>query len=145
MDVSEKSKLKKLLGMLGSAFDGERANAARMIQAMAEKKSLTIVELIYASGRQKTTRPQKADRKPSPEDSSWPPDWSPDQLNKVLPALQEIAASRREDPEFVLTEWEYQFASDVAKRYSCDYELSVKQMQVAQKIIQKVESARAAP
>ena len=32
--------------MLGSSFDGERANAARMISAMAERHGLTVVELI---------------------------------------------------------------------------------------------------
>jgi hypothetical protein len=47
MDIPEKARLEKFLGMLGSSFDGERANAARMISAMAEKKSLTIPELIH--------------------------------------------------------------------------------------------------
>ena len=31
MHIAEKARLEKLLGMLGSSFDGERANAARMI------------------------------------------------------------------------------------------------------------------
>jgi hypothetical protein len=51
VDLSEKTKLEKLLGMFGSSFDGERANAARAIAAMAEKKRLTIIELIYGADR----------------------------------------------------------------------------------------------
>jgi hydroxylamine reductase (hybrid-cluster protein) len=46
MEQADKTRLEKLLGMLGSAFDGERANAARMIGAMAEKHKCTINELI---------------------------------------------------------------------------------------------------
>jgi hypothetical protein len=37
LDIPEKARLEKLLGMLGSSFDGERANAARLISGMAEK------------------------------------------------------------------------------------------------------------
>ena len=44
--------LEKLLGMLGSSFDGERTNAARRISAMAENKGLSIVELIYGARAQ---------------------------------------------------------------------------------------------
>jgi hypothetical protein len=40
--------------MLCSSFDGERANAAAAIAAMAERNSLTIIELIY--GKKSTGR-----------------------------------------------------------------------------------------
>ena len=49
VDIADKTRLSKLLGMLGSSFDGERANAAAMIQKMAEKYKLTITELVAAS------------------------------------------------------------------------------------------------
>lgn len=52
MDIAENDRLEKLLGMLGSSFDGERANAARMISAMAEKQRLTVVDHI-ATGEEK--------------------------------------------------------------------------------------------
>ena len=133
MDVSEKTRLEKLLGMLGSSFDGERANAARMISAMAEKRKITIVELVYGP---QTHRPQpsyeKARSKPAPNRGN---------SQTILNALSDIAASADEF-EFTLTEWECQFASDVANRYSFDYELSEKQLAIAEKIIRKAEVAR---
>jgi hypothetical protein len=46
METAEKTRLEKLLGMLGSSFDGERANAARVIAIMAEAKKVSINELI---------------------------------------------------------------------------------------------------
>ena len=114
--------------MLGSSFDGERANAARMIAAMAEKNKLTIVELIYGKGaaprqqtRTKSTRTQ--------------------QSGPILKALADIAADS-DQYEFVLTAWECQFASDVSARYSSDYDLSEKQIVIAERIINKVERAQ---
>jgi hypothetical protein len=133
VEVSEKSRLEKLLGMLGSSFDGERANAARMIQAMAEKAGLTIAELIYGASGRKKKQPWSGEKSSAP----------PPRQNPILKALHDISGDI-EDLDFVLTEWECQFASDVAKRYAYDYELSEKQIVVAEKIIRKVESARAA-
>jgi hypothetical protein len=55
----------------------------------------------------------------------------------MLQALADIAA----DPdqfEFVLTEWECQFAKDVSSRYAYDYELSEKQIVIVEKILKKV-------
>ncbi len=136
MDLSEKTRLEKLLGMLGSSFDGERANAARMISAMAEKKKLSITELIYGA---QGARPQPVYREP--------PKRKPTSTNDkpksrtLLQSLSDIA-STSDDFEFTLTEWECQFADDVSKRYSYDYELSEKQIVIAEKIIRKAEIAR---
>lgn len=139
MDLSEKVRLEKLLGMLGSSFDGERANAARMIANMAEKKKLTITELIYgsSSARPHTAAPQPQ-RPKSPKSNS-----SGDKPNSktMLQALADIA-SNSDEFEFVLTEWECQFANDVSSRYSYDYELSEKQIFIVEKIIRKVELSR---
>lgn len=46
MTDKEKERLAALLGMLGSGFDGERANAALMIDKMAKARKLSIVELV---------------------------------------------------------------------------------------------------
>lgn len=137
LEATEKTRLEKLLGMLGSAFDGERANAARMIAAMAEKKKLTIPELIYgtASVRPQPPRPQPA--RESPAASSKP------NSRTMLQALTDIAANSDEF-EFVLTEWECQFANDVSSRYAYDYELSEKQIVIVEKIIRKVDLSRQA-
>ena len=48
----------------------------------------------------------------------------------------------RQRYEFVLTEWEFQFAVDVSARYSRDYELSVKQLAIVEKILRKAQRAR---
>lgn len=143
MDLSEKSRLEKLLGMLGSSFDGERANAARMIAAMADKKKLTITELIYGAAG---ARPQSAPRQPPPPPPKQKAKERPfgaKNSNTMLQQLADIAADSDEF-EFVLTEWECQFASDVASRYSYDYELSEKQIVIVEKILRKVEISRAA-
>ena len=136
MDLSEKTRLEKLLGMLGSSFDGERANAARMIAAMADKKKLTITELIYgAPGARPQPQPRPAARER--------PHTNRSNSNTMLQQLLDISANSDEF-EFVLTEWECQFASDVASRYSYDYELSEKQIVIVEKILRKVEISRAA-
>ena len=135
MDLSEKTRLEKLLGMLGSSFDGERANAARMISAMAEKKNLTITELIYGASN---VRPQ-ASYKPKPRPTQTTTDKT--KSRTLLQSLSDIA-STSDEFEFTLTEWECQFADDVSKRYSYDYELSEKQIVIAEKIIRKAEIAR---
>ncbi len=138
MDVAERQRLEKLLGMLGSTFDGERANAARMIAAMAERKNITIPELVLGAG------PRVAFRMP-------PDDWEPPSrkprrekqagVRVILDALQDVAASE-EELEFTITAWEFQFAVDVSGKYGADYELSEKQLAAAQRIIEKVEKTR---
>lgn len=138
MDVTEKARLEKLLGMLGSSFDGERANAARMIANMAEKKKLTITELIYGASNARPRPEPKYEQKAKPQAS---PFGSKSNSRTMLQALADIAANSDEF-EFVLTEWECQFANDVASRYAYDYELSEKQIVIVEKIIRKVELSR---
>lgn len=122
----DRARIEKLLGMLGSSFDGERANAARAIASMAEKSKLSIVELVYGS---QPTRP-RATPKPKRTGSA-----------TILAALRTIAAEC-ERWEFTLTEWEGQFAIDVTGKYEADYELSAEQLAAALRIIKKVEDAR---
>jgi hypothetical protein len=131
MDIPEKAKLEKLLGMLGSSFDGERANAARLISAMAEKKGQTVVELIYGVRAQ-----ERQERQPKDDPRGKPT------LDAMLKALARIA-DYPERYEFVLTAWEFQFALDVSARYSRDYQLSAKQLAVVEKILRKARLATA--
>jgi hypothetical protein len=139
LDISEKARLEKLLGMLGSSFDGERANAARMISAMAEKQGLTVLELIYGP----RALEQRGDRfqRHGPE----PP--TDDLCVNVMPgttlkALAEISA-HPERYGSALTEWEFQFAVDVTARYLRDFELSAKQLAVVKKIVLKARRVAA--
>jgi hypothetical protein len=130
VDLPEKGRPEKLLGMLGSAFVGERANAARLIGNMADTRRLTIIELIYGSApvRAASRRTPKTE-KPSGD--------------TMLQSLRDTVSGDISDLEFVITQWECDFASEVAKRWLA-YELSEQQIIVAEKIIGKVELARAA-
>jgi hypothetical protein len=156
MDASDRSRLEKLLGMLGSSFDGERATAARMISDMAVRQKLTIVELIY--GPQQSTRQSSAqeqrrkqwqeenqrrerEQQQQREQQQRQQQQRQQHADKILKALSEIAKNS-DAYEFVLTNWECQFASDVSQRYTHDYELSAKQLNVAQRIVAKVDAAR---
>ena len=141
MDIADKTRLTKLIGMLGSAFDGERANAAAMITKMAEQRKMSITELIAAamggSAQSAGSSYRRPDPKPEPKPKpKYPWEEQRSQSDKLLRTLREIA----KDPdryEFVLTQWECDFASDVSSRYVADYELSAKQILYVQKIIQK--------
>jgi hypothetical protein len=138
LDIPEKTRLEKLLGMLGSSFDGERANAARMISAMAEKQRLTVVELIYGALQQHKGRQYQKPRPEQPQDAPRPKAM-PDTMLKALVKI----ADNPERYEFVLTEWEFQFAVDVSARYLRDYELSAKQLAIVEKILRKTQRATA--
>ena len=132
MDLSEKTRLEKLLGMLGSSFDGERATAASMIQRMAEAKKLTINELIAQAHSPSTGYQRQPPPPPDPE-----PDFTDiDRADDLLKMLRRVA----EKPDVaarVLTPWEINFSTDVSARYSHDYDLSEKQLVIVEKILRK--------
>jgi len=132
LDLSEKTRLEKLLGMLGSSFDGERATAASMIQRMAEAKKLTINELIAQAHSPSTGYQRQPPPPPDPE-----PDFTDiDRADDLLKMLRRVA----EKPDVaarVLTPWEINFSTDVSARYSHDYDLSEKQLVIVEKILRK--------
>jgi hypothetical protein len=139
LDIPEKARLEKLLGMLGSSFDGERANAARLISALAERQGLTVVELIYDTlAQQHCGRRQQRPRPEQPKDDRRAKAM-PDTLLKVLTGIADNPASY----ELVLTKWEIDFAVDVSARYSRDYQLSAKQLATAEEIVRKARRATA--
>jgi hypothetical protein len=125
--------------MLGSSFDGERASAARMISAMAEKRGLTIPELIYGACAQ--------EQRGGPPQSRCPQPQRDDLRARAMPytMLEELAeiAGHRERYASVLTDWEFQFAAGVSARYSRDYELSDKQLAQVENILRKAQRATA--
>lgn len=57
--------------------------------------------------------------------------------NYILLALEDVA-SRYSELEFVLTEWELEFADEVSSRYSYDDQLSEVQKVIAEGIINEV-------
>jgi hypothetical protein len=135
MDIAEKNRLLKLIGMLGSAFDGERANAAAMITKLAESKKLTINELISLA-YESASQPHNKQRPPPPPEPEPETFTDVNQADDLLRMLKRIA-DRPDIAERVLTAWEIQFSTDVAGRYERDYELSDKQLNVVQRILTK--------
>jgi hypothetical protein len=125
--------------MLSSSFEGERANAARMISAMAEKQGLTVVEPIYGARVEKHHGSRQ--QKPRPEQPEDDP-RTKGMPAAMLKALAEIAG-HPERYGSVLTEWEIDFAVDVSARYWRDYQLSAKQLATVEKIVRKARRATA--
>jgi hypothetical protein len=135
--------------MLGSPNEGERANAGAIIDAMAKRYKIMVVDLLAMALAPAQPPPRAAPPPPQPPPrqpprQSGPVRWSnvrpPTARTELLDTLQTIADN--EDAfEFVLTEWECNFAADVAQRYSSDDELSPKQLNVVERIVDKVRRA----
>ena len=153
MDITDKTRLAKLLGMLGSSFDGERANAGRMIQAMAEKYKLNITELIekahaapprtganqYGAFRQAPPPPPPPKHKPKSANGGFHKVRDTDEANENLRKFDQLIEEEDSSDFSRFTDWERQFIRDVADRYEHDYELSDKQLNIVFRILQKAE------
>lgn len=112
----DRSRVEKLLGMLGSDFAGERANAAAALSRIARDQRLTLVELLQRIWRGESTFPSTSD---------------------VLDLL--AAALAAPDAPVALTEWELNFARNIIGRFDRQDELSPKQRETTERIIRKVE------
>jgi hypothetical protein len=119
IDDSDRVRLQKLIGMLGSSFPGERDNAVVKIQDLAQKYNFTITELMAQAHA--VAAPPPRETAPVPADLS----------GSILTALKAAVDCP------TLTEWEVDFAGDVSDRYERDYELSEKQIRRAEVIIKK--------
>jgi hypothetical protein len=135
LSIADRSRLEKLIGMLGSAFDGERLNALGMIQKIADTYKTPIHELLLGAGngagqgssydrmraeqaerraRDAELRAQRAEaarktptsNEPDPEMPELPPDW-----RKLFKETDERNRSRQ-----FLTSWEAGFVSDLIER-----------------------------
>jgi hypothetical protein len=99
----------RLLGMLGSDFDGERATAARMVEEHRRRCGLTWGELVIPvaedRGRRKPAKPRKPRKakatKPAPPA---PPTWRD--------MAQLVAESS------LATQWERNFASGLLEKWN---------------------------
>lgn len=138
MDAADKTRLEKLLGMLASSFDGERANAAAMIAAMAEKHRMTVVELINSA---QPKPPPPPPRPTPPRQPAWSNYGSPSRRRGASPMIQALSeiADNVDLFDGVLTEWEIEFVGDVSQRYDREYELSDKQLVVVERILRKAQ------
>lgn len=140
MDIADKDRLTKLIGMLGSQHAGERDNAAVFIQKMATKYKLTITELLAKANGQ-TRPPPPPPPPPPPKQPQQPPRQGPVWSNvgsgdKHLKALRAIV-DNEEKFEFAINAWEWEFTEDVANRYSSDDELTDKQIAIIERIVRK--------
>jgi hypothetical protein len=145
---ADQDRAKKIIGMLGSSHAGEAANAANFLTEMAKRYKLTMVEFLarvvpaHAAPPPPQPPPQHPQRPQRPQ--SGPMRWSNVGGNpadtELLDVLEKIGVNS-EAFEFVLTQWECNFASDVAGRYSYDSELSEKQKNIVQRIVDKVRRA----
>lgn len=100
---ADRGRRDKLVGMLGSAFDGERLNAHSMLQRMAENYKGPIQELLLANGSRGTK-------------SSF--DWlraEPDPTTPKLPPRRAgfAEAQQLHGSRFFLTTWETNFVADL--------------------------------
>jgi hypothetical protein len=123
----------KLLGMLSSDFDGERATASAMLAKMAAGYKMTIPELCQAQAggarQQQQARPQP-NPKPQPNPQ---PNGSGDD-DEMLQHLRQVMETYGD----LVTEWEEGFLESVTQKYSRDDALSEKQKAIAMRILTKV-------
>jgi hypothetical protein len=154
MDIADKERLIKLIGMLGSSHDGERANAAAFIQKLAERNKMTIAELIAAAHGGKGSerivyrdRPVYRDRivekekvvyrdRPAPPPPPEPEPTFTDVDSPLLQRMKDVAA-KPAIASRVLTQWELNFITDVSGRYEYDRELSDKQLVIVERVLVK--------
>ena len=156
--ADNRSRLEKLVGMLGSDYDGERANAAALIAKIAKEEKKSMVELllhpqVIYRDREKIVyrdRPQPQQQKPNRDREK--PRWSDDDAwNTFFRDAGQSAGygrGRKQDKLSVLrtlsnsehlSPWERSFARDVGYRYDFDDELSEAQLDVIEKILKKVK------
>lgn len=152
MDIADRDRLTKLVGMLGSDQLGERAAAAAFIQKLADKYKVSVADLM-ATGFAKQAPPppprQPPPRQPPPRQPPPPPPQPKRQQatwnnvgggDLMLQALREIV-NNEERFEFTLNSWEWEFTEDVANKYDRDDELSDKQKRVIERIVTKCKRA----
>jgi len=125
---TDRARVKKLLGMLGSDFAGERDNAASLLNAMAKRFKMTLPELCGAEAR--PAPPQQ----PPPQPKQPPP---PKPQKAEFSVIGDLGFVLRECSQ-ALSQWELNFCESIQARYQDDDDLSEKQMAKAKAIIVKV-------
>lgn len=135
LDTKQKDLVHKLLGMLGSDFDGERAVAAKKISDIAKSSKLSIPDMMrfcYASASSQYRQPPPPP--PPPPRGAKKEPWNTSDDDGVLDELKELIEEYGVEP---LTAWEANFTRDI-----CDRDpmyLSDKQKAVIERIIAKLK------
>jgi hypothetical protein len=127
-------KLVKLAGMLGSAFDGERANAARMATDLLREYQTTWAEQLTPSCQPCPKCAARAEQEERSRAYRAPRDWSRDPWRTVA-----VRCLIHED---LLSEWEASFLQSIPRQRR-QY-LSNRQREVLDRIADRVwEATRA--
>lgn len=136
------SKLAALLNMLASEFDGERANAARMIARMAAEQKKTVAEFVMSGGERIIYR-EKTVYRDRPEDDlrTYRPAREPYQKRQKPRDTEDLINQLRWASQYRehLNDFELDFLDDILMRSLGEWDLTYKQEKVARRIIAKVK------
>lgn len=124
----------KLLGMLSSDFDGERATASGMLAKMAASYKMTIPELCQAGVRPQPHPNSRPNPQPGPKPQPNPQPSGSGDDDEMLHHLRQVITSHLD----LVTPWEEEFLESVTQKYSRDDSLSEKQKTIAMRILTKV-------
>jgi hypothetical protein len=109
---SDRSRRDKLVGMLGSSFDGERLNALGLLQRMADNYKVPIHEFLLATGSSGAgSNSEQATRKAQNPDPAEPGPKLPSNWRALFVEAQQLNGSR-----FFLTVSESNFVADLIAR-----------------------------
>lgn len=122
----DRARLVKLLGMLGSDFDGERSSAGRMASDLIKKLGATWDNVIV-NDEKPQPRTKKTER---PEYQTYQDPWRAVKWWKRVSTIGGLYPN-------LLTEWERYFVRSIEFRES----LSLKQTDVARRIADKLRQA----
>lgn len=131
LDAKQKELTKKLIGMLGSDFDGERATAAKKISDAAKTRKITIVEFMALCLAPEQGSRREYRREDPPKKEKYREEY-PDNT-ALLREMEELAG---EWGDTALSSWERDFVFDVCNRASTY--LSEKQLAVVNRILAKL-------
>lgn len=137
LDTKQKDLVHKLLGMLGSDFDGERAVAAKKISDIAKASKMSIPDMMrfcYASSSSYRQPPPPPPPPPPPRGAKKEPWHTFGGDDGLLDELKELLNKYDVEP---LSAWEANFVADI-----CDRDpmyLSDKQKAVIERIIAKLK------
>lgn len=157
--ADDRSRLEKLIGMLGSDFEGEQLNALRMIRALAAKEGKTLPQILLSG---ETRVVEKIVYRDAPMQHAYRPPqrskyqdygtkFTEDQddsfraggeqqrgqrrqdTRKLLDALAKAAEEHKDEMSFT----DYDFARKVPYEYQYDWQLSEKQKALARAILRR--------
>jgi hypothetical protein len=87
MTDAERQRLVRILGMLGSDFAGERANAAHFVEAFMARHGLTWAQALALQSGKAAPQPVQEQEVAEPPQDWNPPDWSA--YNETMPGIWE--------------------------------------------------------